>query len=260
MYKFYIPKKSGGKRSIVALTEMEKQLNHKAFEKLKAMQFALFHNINNVHGFINGRNIISCARPHIGFQYTLNMDLKDFFDSISYHKVTAKFPEMWGMEYICYEGHFAQGIPTSPIIANLSFLEIDKMIIEYCNSNKIVYTRYADDLSFSCNDIEVIKKARSDIKNIIEKNSEFKIKDAKTRIQSAGKNGYDTRMIVGIGVNKTSIILNKKKRDILRSSIHNLATSKDKFIQKKATGYLEFAKLKEAELDISKINLSLLIE
>src|SRR5690606_32967363 len=42
-----------------------------------------------------------------------------------------------------------QGTPTSSHLANLVFLETDFRLIELCNQNNIVYTRYVDDLTFS---------------------------------------------------------------------------------------------------------------
>ncbi|PAE09674.1 reverse transcriptase, partial [Niallia circulans] len=42
-----------------------------------------------------------------------------------------------------------QGASTSPALSNLIFIDIDKKISKYCMKNKIRYTRYADDLTFS---------------------------------------------------------------------------------------------------------------
>jgi retron-type reverse transcriptase len=48
-----------------------------------------------------------------------------------------------------FNGFTAQGFPTSPIIANIVLRGFDETMVEYCNTNEIVYTRYADDLCFS---------------------------------------------------------------------------------------------------------------
>lgn len=48
-----------------------------------------------------------------------------------------------------FKGFTAQGFPTSPILANIVLRGFDESMEEYCNDNKIIYTRYADDLCFS---------------------------------------------------------------------------------------------------------------
>jgi len=48
-----------------------------------------------------------------------------------------------------YNGFAAQGFPTSPMLANLSMRGFDKIMSEHCESLGIIYTRYADDLTFS---------------------------------------------------------------------------------------------------------------
>src|SRR5690606_31291063 len=42
-----------------------------------------------------------------------------------------------------------QGTPTSTHIANIVFLKIDNLLIEFCDKNNITYTRFVDDLTFS---------------------------------------------------------------------------------------------------------------
>lgn len=46
-------------------------------------------------------------------------------------------------------GILPQGAPTSAYLSNLVLREFDKNIGEYCNSHKIRFTRYADDMTFS---------------------------------------------------------------------------------------------------------------
>jgi len=48
-----------------------------------------------------------------------------------------------------YNGFTAQGFPTSPVIANIVMRGFDQTMIEFCNQHHVVYTRYADDLTFS---------------------------------------------------------------------------------------------------------------
>ena len=43
------------------------------------------------------------------------------------------------------------GAPTSPVISNLLTYELDKNLAEYAAGNEGIYTRYADDITFSFN-------------------------------------------------------------------------------------------------------------
>ncbi|GGH07205.1 hypothetical protein GCM10011586_24330 [Silvibacterium dinghuense] len=136
------------------------------------------------HGFRRGRSIVSFAAPHAGREVVLRMDLRDFFPSISGPRVQALFrtlgyPEpvadllgglctattprgVWrntGCELSAADlqdarifyarPHLPQGAPTSPAIANLCALRLDRRIGGLAEKAGVTYTRYADDLAFS---------------------------------------------------------------------------------------------------------------
>ena len=55
------------------------------------------------------------------------------------------------IKIVSYKGKIVQGAVTSPAISNLVFRSLDIRITKYCQPFGITYTRYADDLLFSCN-------------------------------------------------------------------------------------------------------------
>lgn len=257
-----IPKKSGGTRSIVVPNKYEKSKSVAVLNELNKLQIAL--NMDCVYGFVPGKNICDCASRHIGFRYTLNMDLKDFFDSvmkrhIDYLKDKRLISDRC-MSYIMSVSNLErvarQGLPHSPALANLAARNMDQSILFNIQGKNIVYTRYADDLTFSGNDKEQLLLLRDTITNIASLNG-FKINANKTRFQSAGKDGNITRIIVGIGVNKTGILLNRKKKRKLRSLAYQL--NKQKFpnspIRRQYAGYLEFSKLKPCQKQVDDLTL-----
>jgi len=74
-----IPKKSGGKRNIIApskrLKYIQKSIYWRMFRRYKADSAA--------HGFVAKRGIVTNAELHVGAKCMGKIDIKDFFDSIS---------------------------------------------------------------------------------------------------------------------------------------------------------------------------------
>ena len=96
---------------------------------------------------------------------------------------------------------------------------LDCKIDEYCKSKKIVYTRYADDLSFSTSEKGILNKCYEDITNIIAKSISPKliINNSKTVFLSKKY----CRRITGIVItNDNKLSLGKEKKKLLRSKIH----------------------------------------
>lgn len=53
-------------------------------------------------------------------------------------------------EIMTVEDKVVQGAVTSPTLSNLVFRELDIRIERYCQKIGVIYTRYADDMLFSC--------------------------------------------------------------------------------------------------------------
>jgi retron-type reverse transcriptase len=169
--RFRLPKKTGGERLISApmprLKEVQHRVLHNILEKVELHDAA--------HGFCAGRSIVSNARPHVGAEVIINLDLKDFFPSIAYRRVKGLFrsfgyseaaatifgllctePEVETVEldgrtyFVATSGrHLPQGAPTSPAITNLLCRRLDRRLRKMAAELGFTYTRYADDLTFS---------------------------------------------------------------------------------------------------------------
>ena len=111
------------------------------------------------------------ALPHQNKNIILKLDIKNFFENISFYNVYNScfsldyFPKSVGMllTYLCtYYGYLTLGSPTSAYISNLVMKEFDEEIGSWCTSNNISYTRYSDDMTFSgdFNPSEIIIKVR----------------------------------------------------------------------------------------------------
>lgn len=114
---------------------------------------------NCAHGSVKRRSVISNTKPHKSKKYHFATDLVSFFDFVTSQKVYALLrkdghsPDVARAitQLTTYKGHIPQGAPTSPVLSNLVFREIDTLIDKLCSQSMITYTRYVDDLFFSSN-------------------------------------------------------------------------------------------------------------
>jgi RNA-directed DNA polymerase len=112
---------------------------------------------NHIHGGVKKRSNISNAKPHQGNKYQFTTDLQNFFPGIKHDFVYDTFLSLgfsnhfshWLTKFTTWKFELPQGTPTSTHVANLVFLQTDFRLIDLCNKNGIVYTRYVDDLTFS---------------------------------------------------------------------------------------------------------------
>jgi len=156
----YIPKKSGGRREICSPQKGLKRIQR----KLNIVFQAIYSNSipKPAHGFIKEKSIITNAKKHIGKKFVLNIDLQDFFPSVHFGRIKGLLQsEPFSLNnnaaasianLCCYKGKLPQGSPTSPILTNLICLRLDKQLNRFARENNLTYTRYADDITFSCNE------------------------------------------------------------------------------------------------------------
>lgn len=161
---FNIPKKGGGERQIEVPDKTHKIILSRLNTYLQSVYF--FEKSNAAYGFILGvkndddrRNVVANARKHRGKPYMVNIDLKDFFHSVTTEQLikifSAKpFSFKRGLpvllaELTTYKGRLPMGTPTSPVLSNLACGALDEALTQLSASMLWVFTRYADDMTFS---------------------------------------------------------------------------------------------------------------
>ena len=169
--RFTIPKRSGGERLISAPRARLKRVQHWILEHvLEPLPVA-----DAAHGFRSGRSIVSNAVPHVGAAIVVNVDLADFFPTVTYPRVKGLFRKLGyseevatvlalvctepaivetqldGITYYVARGarRLPQGAPTSPAITNALCRRLDKRIAGWAGKHGYTFTRYADDLTLS---------------------------------------------------------------------------------------------------------------
>jgi retron-type reverse transcriptase len=239
--RFTVPKKSGGVRELSA--------PHKS---LAAAQRWIFQNILQglplhpaAHGFVRGRSICTNAAPHVGRHMLVNADLKDFFPTITFHRVRGAFEHLGyspavatifallctesprrAVEYAGRTFHVAtgpralpQGACTSPSLSNLICRRLDSRLAGIAAKLGWQYTRYADDLSFSAAaDAEPEKKIGYLLARIrhIAQDEGFQVNESKTRVLRRST----AMSVTGVVVNDRPGVRRRQRRR-LRAILHN---------------------------------------
>ncbi len=228
-FKFNIPKKKKGIRVIQAPNDDLKQIQKKLNYFLQAVYYRLKPDC--VHGFvkmpkaeIKKRTIVSNASIHVGSKFVLNLDLKNFFPSISAKEVKAALmnkPFEFSDEISTliallgtYEKKLPTGSPSSPVLANMVCFKLDEELEKFCLIYGIKYTRYADDLTFSC-DTYIQEEFLDTFNHIIGKYG-FELNESKIRLQSS----KSKQTVTGILVNKKVNVDRKYIRN-LRAVLHD---------------------------------------
>lgn len=225
---FSIKKKSGKFRTIHAPNGMLKQIQ----QCLNEILCAYYEPNGNVCGFIPQRSIIYGASRHTNKQFVYNIDLKDFFDQIDINRVQAslrklfkwnspKYPLPYCFAKLCcckkrvsitnnrgckvkiYRNVLPQGAPTSPTLTNIVCQKMDAQLAELANKFDAVYTRYADDITFSCNTniYGVNSEFSKELRRIVERDNHFIINKKKTRLQNQSYQQEVTGIVVNQKVN-----------------------------------------------------------
>ena len=168
-------------------------------------------------GFVCGRSVVDNARPHVGKRYILNLDLKDFFPTITRQQVAdCLTAEPFGFSSLAAklvsglatvrtknnEEVLAQGFATSPTLSNFICREMDKEIAGVAAAQGITFTRYADDLTFS-SDADILRpqgELVQQVKAIVERYG-FRLNEEKTHLQRRGRRQEVTGLMVTEKVN-----------------------------------------------------------
>lgn len=212
--EFSIPKKKGGKRIIhapyPALFECQLWIYHNILKKIKIHPTA--------HAFTLSKSIITNASLHLNKRYLLKVDIEDFFPSIKINRIINIFKNLgysnnvsfYLAQLCCCGEEIPQGAPTSPSLSNIVCRKLDKRFLGLAKKCHYRYTRYADDIAFSGEDIS------PNFINLVESilSSEgFKINKSKTVLLEESKR----KILTGILVNgKTPRVPKSYKRKLIQ--------------------------------------------
>ena len=277
-YNFTIPKKTGGQRQILApnlkLKELQTTLAtllshcYDVLDTERLLKSGIKdHSVRSFssHGFRRKLvvenlpreirfGIYSNAKNHTNKRYVLNIDIENFFESITFARIVGYFMknENFLLPYPVAiliaqistyrppsgaQGYLPQGSPLSPIISNLIGSILDAKILNLAKSYKLDYSRYADDITLSTNamdfplDIAYMSNGAwvvgSKLEKVI-KTSKFDVNHKKTRLYYKSNRQEVTSLTVNKKVN-----VNKYYYRNTRSMVHQYCKTGEFFCSSK---------------------------
>lgn len=255
---YYIPKRSNGKFREIS----------QPIPEIKLIQRWMVANVLNsfpIHpcatAYKEGVGLLENVVPHQNHRFLLKLDFENFFPSITSNKFQLFMNEKgFSIEDISIMSNvlfkrsskenlfcLAIGAPSSPNVSNLMMYRVDEEINKLCIAKGITYTRYADDISLSTNEPNLLAQLIPTIQHLIRTvdSLELKLNQNKT-VHASKKNG---RKITGLTItSENNVSIGRDRKKILRSQVHRFilgTLSLDETLQLK--GYLSFLKAVEPE-------------
>lgn len=231
--KLIIPT-SGGLVGVVRVAKKGKKVGHRIVYKVITDQLANTLKILNtylqeiyipescVHGFVKKKTIKTNAEMHLAKKIVVSVDIENFFENITSKMVVDGFISIgfmpnvavWLSQLTTIQNALVQGFSTSPILANIVSVKLDKEFLNFCKES-ISYSRYADDLYFSSNDDQI---DLTEIERIVN-DHDFKLNHSKTKIMKRGQPQYVTGLTV---FDEDSARIAKKIKRNLRLEIYHI--------------------------------------
>lgn len=233
-FQIRIPKKTGGHRiayhPIVELKLIQYWLIKNFFKKIK------IH--NTASAYVKGQGIRGNAERHLDGKFFLKLDFKDFFQSIKFddlysvleeciapygYKMSERNINFFKKSCFTDKESLPVGYCTSPILSNAAMYNFDAFLIERLTEKKedfkgVNYSRYADDMFFSCTKKEQPQKILKLIEEVIENKKyipkNLNLNKEKTKFYNKGRG---TAFVTGLRVcHDNHLTLHKSYKDQIR--------------------------------------------
>lgn len=275
-HTFHIPKKSGGLRQIDAPNAELMNALRRLKTILEEDFGALYH--TSAFAYIKHRSTIDAVKKHQANEskWFAKYDLSNFFGNTTLDFVmkmlgiifpfceVVKFSEgerelRKAIELAFLDGGLPQGTPISPLITNIIMIPIDYKLangFRDFNSQRFIYTRYADDFLVSSRYTFSFREVEKFIVDTLGSfDAPFTIKPEKTRYGSSAGSNWN----LGVMLNKDNEITigHKKKRQFQAMLASYVMDRKNGIVWNKSDiqtmeGYRNYYRMIEGE-NIDKI-------
>lgn len=207
-YRVYsIPKRTIGYRTIAHPS--------KKLKEIQRICDAILQEVLPVHdcayAYKKGSSIKKNAMLHVSQPYLLKMDFSNYFNSITPEMFWDKVNELDVLIDLKEKNKLTKivfwqpnrhdsdklklsiGAPTSPLISNFVAYDFDRHLSEWCLSQGVIYSRYADDLTFSTFTKDILFSVPRVVKAFLNKYFDgITINEVKTKFSSKKHNRHVT--------------------------------------------------------------------
>jgi hypothetical protein len=209
------------------------------------------------HGYVPGRSALSAADVHVGAEVLVQFDLAAFFPSVGFGRVRAIFNALGYSAAVARDlagltttatplavlrsrpmptaptaaqltdrfhadrrlasPHLPQGAPTSPALANLACIGLDRRLAGLAAAFNARVTRYADDITFSGG--RLLRAGVADLNGLMREiaaDAGFALARSKTRVTTRSSR----QQVLGIVVNEHRN-LDRRSYDALKAILTN---------------------------------------
>jgi RNA-directed DNA polymerase len=230
--RFTIPKRNGERRPIA-----------QPARELKALQRALITGVLShlpVHpsakAYRKGVSIADNAAAHAGNGPILKYDFQNFFPSITsrdwaaycnHHQFLQEEDDQWISERILFYREkgsstlrLSIGAPSSPLLSNILMYQFDLDISEKIAKDRVTYTRYADDLTFSAARTGYLTVVDGALREVIRKAHwpRLEINEKKTVLATTKYRRQVTGLVLP---NDGGISLGRDRKRVIRAAMHH---------------------------------------
>lgn len=260
---FAVAKRSGGTRTISA-PKTDMRTVQRAILRSILMKIPIHPAAT---AFYTGASVVDHAMLHTNCAVVVKLDLTDFFPTIGWRRVRGMFASLGystgistmlalltttaprsrdALQYAC----LPQGAPTSPAISNIISRRLDARLSGLAAKHGFVYSRYADDMTFShaSSDADIGRLVSS--VQVIVREEGFVLNDGKTRVMRAHHRQIVTGLVVNDGVRiprenlrRFRAILHNTERDGFDSASRDLGQD----VREYARGYFAFIRSVEPD-------------
>ncbi|MDF4415107.1 retron St85 family RNA-directed DNA polymerase [Vibrio parahaemolyticus] len=260
-YKVYkIPKRTFGFRVIAQPTPELKDIQRAITTQIKP--FVQIH--SSAKAYVEGVSIKDNAIVHVQSNYLLKLDLENFFnsltptmllDALNYQNIKLIDGEVESLMELLFWNRtkkktpnliLSVGAPSSPFLSNLIMYEFDTIVSNHSAKLNVNYSRYADDLTFSTSEKDVLFSFPQFIENVLNDlyGGRIKLNHSKSVFSSKAHNRHVTGITLS---NNNKISLGRDKKRYIRSLLFKFSIQalQDEEDIKHLKGLIGFAKTVE---------------
>lgn len=254
----FIEKRNGRGKRLIAQPTAEL----KVVQRWVASQFISKMPIHEAaSAYRPNQNISDHAKLHARNKYLLKIDFKDFFPSIK-----ARDFELHAVKHLGIDTRLASelalllfrrdedrkltlsiGAPSSPMLSNTLMYEFDIKLAEFCATEGVTYSRYADDLALSTNRAHILDGAQDFVCSLLRQISYPKLKINPEKTVFTSKKFQ--RKLTGLTLtNHGSVSLGReRKREIRAMADHYRKGKLEESQHGRLKGFLAFSLSVEPE-------------